>query len=454
MAGKTHVLVIPYPSQGHINPMLQFSKHLTSKGVKVTLLLTPGAFSTNIQVQANFVNIVCISDGSGQGDEAEGMVAYVERFRAAVSLSLAELIDKQKSSDDDPAKVLVYDSGMPWALEIAQRFGLRGAPFFTQSCAVTAIYHHVYEGNFKLPLEGVMVALPSMPLLETNDLPSFISDTGTYPGLLSLIINQFSNIQKADWLLFNTFDKLEEEVVNWMTSQWPIKTIGPTIPSMYLDRRLENDKDYGLNLFQPGAEACIKWLDTMEKGSVVYASFGSLASLTENQMEEIACGLRNCGSYFLWVVRDSEESKLPRGFVEETSEKGLIVSWCSQVKVLAHRAVGCFMTHCGWNSTLEALSLGVPMVAVPQWTDQATNAKFIVDVWNVGLRVKANDKGIVTGEEIEVSVKEVMEGERGNELRRNAACWKELAKEAVDEGGSSANNIDQFVSEIVQLSSI
>ncbi|KAI8537234.1 hypothetical protein RHMOL_Rhmol09G0008600 [Rhododendron molle] len=453
MAGKTHVLVIPFPAQGHMNPMLQFSKHLTSKGVKVTFLLTPGAFSTNIQLQANFVNIACISDGSGQGDQAEGMVAYVERFRAAVSLSLAELIGKQKSSDNDPATVLVYDSGMPWALEIAQRFGLRGAPFFTQSCAVSAIYYHVYEGNFKLPLEGVTVALPSMPLLETNDLPSFISDAGMYPGLLSLLINQFSNIQKADWLLFNTFDKLEEEIVNWMASQWPVKTIGPTIPSTYLDRRLENDKDYGLNLFQPGAEACIKWLDTMEKGSVVYVSFGSLASLTENQMEEIACGLKNCGSYFLWVVRDSEESKLPRGFMEETSEKGLIVNWCSQVEVLAHRAVGCFMTHCGWNSTLEALSLGVPVVAVPQWTDQATNAKFIVDVWNVGLRVKANDKGIITGEEIEVSVKEVMEGERGNELRRNAACWKELAKEAVDEGGSSAKNIDQFVSEIVQLSS-
>lgn len=91
---------------------------------------------------------------------------------------------------------------------------------------------------------------------------------------------------------------------------------------MYLDRRLENDKDYGLNLFQRGDEACIKWLDTKEKGSVVYASFGSLASLTENQMEEIACGLKNCGSYFLWVVRDSEESKLPPGFMEETSEKG------------------------------------------------------------------------------------------------------------------------------------
>lgn len=85
-------------------------------------------------------------------------------------------------------------------------------------------------------------------------------------------------------------------------------TIGPTIPSIYLDRRLENDTDYGLNLVNPGAESCIKWLDKMEKGTVIYASFGTLASLSENQMEEIACGLKNSGRY-LWVVRDSEETK-------------------------------------------------------------------------------------------------------------------------------------------------
>ncbi|KAK2986325.1 hypothetical protein RJ640_001426, partial [Escallonia rubra] len=292
------------------------------------------------------------------------------------------------------------------------------------------------------------LALPSMPLMETKDLSSFIYDMGSYPSMLRLVVNQFSNWEKADWRLFNTFDKLEGEVVNWMASQWPIKTIGPTIPSMYLDKRLEDDRDYDLSLFKPGDDDCIRWLDTKETGSVVYVSFGSLANLGEDQLEELACGLKQSNRYFLWVVRASEESKLPTNFSTEASENGLVVNWCPQLKVLAHPAMGCFMTHCGWNSILEALSLGVPMLAVPQWTDQPTNAKYVVDIWQAGVRVKVDEKGMIRREEIETCIREVMEGERGNELKRNAVRWKEFAKEAVDEGGSSDKHIDEFISEL------
>ena len=125
---------------------------------------------------------------------------------------------------------------------------------------------------------------------------------------------------------------------------------------------------------------------------MVYISFGTLATLGEEQMEEITWGLKNSSCHFLWVVRESEVKKLPINFLQETTEKGSVVSWCPQLEVLAHKAVGCFMTHSGWNSTLEALSLGVPMVAMSQWTNQPTNAKFIVDVWKVGVRIKLNDK--------------------------------------------------------------
>jgi pathogen-inducible salicylic acid glucosyltransferase len=106
------------------------------------------------------------------------------------------------------------------------------------------------------------------------------------------------------------------------------------------------------------------------------------------------------------------------------------------------------MTHCGWNSTLEALSLGVPMVAMPQWTDQPTNAKFIVDVWKVGIRIKVDEKGIVTKEEIEMCIREVIEGESGKEMKRNSMRLKELAIEAVDEGGSSDKNIEEFLAKL------
>ncbi|CAK7322792.1 unnamed protein product [Dovyalis caffra] len=226
--------------------------------------------------------------------------------------------------------------------------------------------------------------------------------------------------------------------------------IGPMIPSVYLDKQLEDDKEYGLSLFKPDLGGCMDWLDSKETGSVVYVSFGSLAAIGYEQMAEIAWGLKGSDCYFLWVVRESEKEKLPSNFAQESSEKGLIVTWCSQLEVLAHKSVGCFMTHCGWNSTLEALSLGVPMVAIPQWTDQPTNAKYIVDVWQVGVKVKANEKGIVAKEDVERCIWEVMEGERGKEMRRNSEKWMGLAKTALAEGGSSDKNIVEFAAELAR----
>ncbi|KAJ7962254.1 Glycosyltransferase [Quillaja saponaria] len=213
---------------------------------------------------------------------------------------------------------------------------------------------------------------------------------------------------------------------------------------------MKDDKDDGLSLSQPNNEPCMKWLDSKEIGAVIYMSFGSLATLVEEQMEEIALALKKGNYYFLWVVRESEINKFPQSFVQDTSTKGLLVNWCPQLEVLNHKAVACFMTHCGWNLTLEALSLGVPMVAMPQWTDQPTNAKFIVDVWKVGIRAKIDhEKGIVTREEIEMCIREVMEGERGNEMRRISLKWKKLAKEAVDDDGSSDKNIEKFVAQLI-----
>jgi pathogen-inducible salicylic acid glucosyltransferase len=234
-----------------------------------------------------------------------------------------------------------------------------------------------------------------------------------------------------------------------MKKIWPLRTIGPTIPSMFLDKRLEDDKDYGLSIFKPDTDACMKWLNGRSKGSVVYVSFGSFVDFEVEQIEEIAWGLRMSNRCFLWVVRESEEEKLPKNFVEETYEKGLVVRWCPQLKVLAHEAVGCFVTHCGWNSTLEALSFGVPMVAVPYCSDQTTNAKYVMDVWKMGLKAPADEKEIVRREAAEHCIKEIMEEERGKEIKKNALNWRKLAKEAVEEGGSSDKNIEEFVAKLV-----
>ncbi|XVF29641.1 hypothetical protein REPUB_Repub15cG0139400 [Reevesia pubescens] len=366
--------------------------------------------------------------------------AYLEHFKAVVTLRLPLIIAKLSNSNH-PVSCLVYDSLTPWALDIAKQQGVSGAEFFTHSCAVSTIFYNVHEGLLKVPLaDQSLLSIAGLPLLEEHDLPSFVYDMGAYPTISHVVTNQFSNFRKADWVFINTFTSLEEER--------PIKTIGPTIPSKYLDKRLKDDKDYGIYLFKPETDICINWLNSKETGSVVYVSFGSLAAVGEDQMQELALGLRRSNSFFLWVIRETEQEKLPANFIEESSEKGLVVSWSPQLEVLAHKAVGCFMTHCGWNSTLEALSLGVPMVALPQWTDQTTNAKFVADVWHVGIRARIDDKGIINKEEIEWCIREIMEGDKSKGLKRNSEKWKKLAVEAVDEGGSSDKNIDEFVAKL------
>ncbi|KAK4349512.1 hypothetical protein RND71_032267 [Anisodus tanguticus] len=194
------------------------------------------------------------------------------------------------------------------------------------------------------------------------------------------------------------------QVIDWMANIYPMKTIGPTIPSMYLDKRLPDDKEYGMSLFKPMANECLNWLNRQPISSVVYVSFGSMAKLEAEQMEELAWGLKNSNKNFLWVVRSTEEPKLPKNFLDELASE-------------------------------KAISLGVPMVTMPQWSDQPTNTKLVQDVWEMGIKAKQDEKGIVRREVIEECIKLVMEEEKGNVIRGNAKKWKELARNAMDEGG-------------------
>ncbi|XP_068662275.1 mogroside IE synthase-like [Aristolochia californica] len=451
-----HVLVLPFPVQGHINPMLQFAKRLASRGLSVTLGTTI-FYSKNMRAQmtGGSVRLDTISDGYDEGGflEAEDPKAYHHGLEEVGSRTLAELIEKYKGSVS-PFTCLVYDTSLHWALNVAKELGLMGIAFYTQSCAAFAIYYHLSEGRLTVPSEeGGTLSLQGLPPLAIVDLPSLVFEVGSYQPVLSLKIKQFCNLDKADWVLFNTTEELENEVVSFLKGLWPVKTIGPTLPFMYLDASPgEEDKDYGFNYYKPSSTKYVEWLDSKPVGSVAYVSFGSIAAMTEQQMEELAWGLSESHVYFLWVVRASEQQKLPKKFAENTKEKGLIVTWCNQLQVLAHAALGCFVTHCGWNSVLEALSLGVPMVGIPQWTDQPTNAKYVEDVWGVGVRARADKKGIVGREEMKMCVTQVLEGMRGKEMQTNACKWRDVIKGAAREGGSSVKNIEDFVEALMNYS--
>nr|GLL17450.1 UDP-glycosyltransferase 74G1-like isoform X1 [Ipomoea trifida] len=374
-----HCLILPFPAQGHINPMLHFSKRLEAKGVKISIAVTKFLLTTLQDLSSSHLSIETISDGFDEGcsSQTRNSQAYFDKFREVGSETLAQVLRRLRV-ERFPVSCVVYDAFLPWAVDVAVEEGVSGACFFTQSCAVDGIYYYCQQGRIKVPLGGdEVVEIPGLPCLEPKDMPSFIySPESSYPFALEMLMNQFCNIQKADWIL----------VIDWMRKLWVVGAIGPTVPSKYLDNRLPDDKEYGLSVFKPMTEVCMKWLDDRQDGSVVYVSFGSMVHLQEEQMEELAWALRSSNRPFLWVVRSQEANKLPKNFLEEIEEetRGLVVSWA-----------------------------------------------------------KAEENGVVKREEIEECIGRVMEEE---EMRANTRKWKQVCKEAMGEGGTSDRDIHDFIS--------
>ncbi|RLN36393.1 UDP-glycosyltransferase 74F2-like [Panicum miliaceum] len=343
---SVHVLLLPYPSQGHINPVLQFGKRLAARrGVRCTLAATRFALSQGQPATGDAVRVAAISDGCDRGgfSEAGGVDAYLPRLESAGSETLDALL-RSEAERGRPVRVLVYDAFLPWAPRVARRRGAAAAAFFTQPCAVDVAYAHAFAGRIRPPLaDGETVAdeLPGLPAgLRPADLPSFLAEPSDCPAYLDLLVNQFDGLDTADHVLVNSFHELQPQESDYMASTWRAKTVGPTVPSAYLDNRLPDDTSYGFHLYTPLTATTKAWLDGRPPRSVVYTSFGSVSAPAALQMAEVAEGLYSCGKPFLWVVRASETAKIPEDFAGMAKERGLIVTWSPQLEVLAHPAVG------------------------------------------------------------------------------------------------------------------
>jgi UDP:flavonoid glycosyltransferase YjiC (YdhE family) len=178
----------------------------------------------------------------------------------------------------------------------------------------------------------------------------------------------------------------------------------------------------------------------------VYASVGSIVVLSAEEVAEMAHGLASTGRPFLWVVRPDTRPLLPEGFLDTVAGRGLVVPWSPQERVLAHVATACFLTHCGWNSTLETVAAGVPVVAFPQWGDQCTDAKFLVDELRMGVRLRAPLRREAVREAVDAAVA----GPEADAMLSRARSWSAVARAAVASGGSSDRHVQAFVDEVVR----
>ncbi|KAL2530161.1 UDP-glycosyltransferase 75C1 [Forsythia ovata] len=448
-----HILLVSFPGQGHINPALQFAKRLLEMGAKVTFSTSLSAIRRMSEAASTIpgLTLAPFSDGYEDGwTSAHDVQDFMLSLRTCGSEAVTNLIMAQEKEGQKFTHI-VYSTIITWAGEVANQLQIPSTLLWNQPATVLYVYYQYFNKNVDFTGENSeVIELPGLPLLfKSCDLPSFMQSSSPviYNFALPAFKEHFEILDRAGTkqkILVNTFDALEFEVLRAM-NKYDLMGIGPLIPSAFLDGKDPLDTSFGGDLIQKTVDY-MDWLNSKDKLSVIYVAFGSFSSLSKQQMEEIAKGLIESQKPFLWVTRDANTLS----FIKEVEKQGMIVPWCSQLEVLSHPSVGCFLTHSGWNSSIESFVSGVPVVAFPQWGDQPMNAKLLQDFWKTGLRLAAADGGIVMADEVSRCIEIVMGcGERGEDMRKQAQKWKNLAKDAVKEGGSSNVNLKVFIDQIV-----
>ncbi|KAF5744476.1 UDP-glycosyltransferase 87A1-like [Tripterygium wilfordii] len=435
-----HVVALPYPGRGHINPMMNLCKVLSLKNphILITFVVTEewlGFISSEAKpanVRYKTVPNVIPSE-LGRANDFPG-------FIEAVFTKLEQPFERFLDQLELPVSAIVTDTYMAWAVGVGNRRNIPVASLWPMSATVFSVFHHfellVKKGHFPVDLseqgEELVNYIPGIPPTRLVDLPTIFRGRGQQ--VLNRALESVSSISNAQYLLFASIYELESEVIDALKSKLPIPvySLGPLIP--YLQNKDHEDNssiDY------------LEWLNSQRLGSVLYISLGSFLSVSTAQMDEIVAGVRDSGVPFLWVSRSDSINM-------SDNEKGMMVPWCDQLRVLSHPSVGGFWTHCGWNSTMESLYAGVSMLTFPIFWDQTTDSKLIVEDWKVGRRVKGSEV-LVKRDEIAELVKGFMDSRsiEGRERRERTRALKEICKAAVEEGGSTHTNLDSFIKDIL-----
>ncbi|XXG40415.1 hypothetical protein AAC387_Pa01g1138 [Persea americana] len=466
-----HIICIPYPTQGHVTAVLKLAKLLHTRGFFITFVNTE--FNHNRLLRSRGPDSLkglhdfrfeTIPDGlpPSHCDATQDIPALCESTSKNCMVPFRDLIVGINSTAGVPKISCILSDGlMSFTLDAAEELGIPEVLLWTAStCGFLGCLHYrqliergiipfkdenfLINGSLDTPMDGI----PGMNNIRLRDLPSFIRTTDPDDIMLNFIDREAQRASKATAVITNTFDDLEHKAVNAIKAMIPhFYTIGP-LSILYDQFPKSASHSMGSNLWKEDSK-CLEWLDNKHPKSVVFINFGSIAVMTVKQLEEFAWGLANSNHHFLWAVRPDlvmeDSAMLPQEFVKATEERGLLVSWCAQEKLLRHPSIGVFLMHCGWNSTLESVCSGVPIFCWPFFADQQTNCRYACTEWGIGMELDSNMKR----DEVEGLVREMMEGEKGKEMRNKAIEWKNLAEIATKPGGSSYKNFDCVVNQVL-----
>ncbi|CAH8280246.1 unnamed protein product [Arabidopsis lyrata] len=442
---KTRIVLVPVPAQGHVTPMMQLGKALHSKGFSITVVLTQYNRVSSSKYFSDF-HFLTIPGSLTESDLKNlGPQNFVLKLNQICEASFKQCIGQllREQCNDDIACV-VYDEYMYFSHAAVQEFQLPSVVFSTTSATAfvcRSVLSRVDAESFLIDMKDPETqdkVFPGLHPLRYKDLPT--SAFGPLGSTLK-VYSETVNTRTASAVIINSASCLESSSLAWLQQQLqvPVFPIGPLhITASAPSSLLEEDR------------SCIEWLNKQKSSSVIYISLGSLALTQTKEMFEMAWGLSNSNQPFLWVIRPGSvpgsewTESLPEQFSKLVAERGYTVKWAPQMEVLRHPAVGGFWSHCGWNSTLESIGEGVPMICRPFTGDQKVNARYLERVWRIGVQLEGElDKGTV-----ERALERLLVDEEGAEMRKRAIDLKEKLEASVRIGGSSCSSLDDFVNSL------
>uniref|UniRef100_A0A0D9WQD9 Glycosyltransferase n=1 Tax=Leersia perrieri TaxID=77586 RepID=A0A0D9WQD9_9ORYZ len=452
MADTRTVVLFPSLGVGHLNPMLELAAVCIRHGLAVTIAVpdpatTAPAFSATLRKYASrlpSLSVHSLPPPPPAADAAAAAAAHPILRMLAVLRAHAPALRALLRG----AHALVADMFSVYALDAAAEAGVPGYILFCTGAANLAVFLRLPQfcsgsgGESLRDLGDAPVSFPGVRPIPASYLPEEVLDRGT--DLSAAVLDAFGRMADGRGILTNTFEALEGSAVAALRDARdtpPVYCVGPLIASGAEEEEEERQ------------HPCLAWLDAQPERSVVFLCFGSRGALSREQVREMATGIENSGQRFLWVLRapagETEAAALlPDGFVSRTADRGMVVtaSWVPQVAVLQHASTGAFVTHCGWNSTLEAVAAGVPMVCWPLDAEQWMNKVFIVEEMKVGIEVRGYEPGVlVEADIVDTTLRRIMESEARQGVLERVMAAKESAAVAWKEGGSSCAAFAEFL---------
>ncbi|KAL1535560.1 7-deoxyloganetic acid glucosyltransferase [Salvia divinorum] len=456
-----HVVIFPLPLQGPVKCMLKLAEMLSLAGIRVTFINSHHVHRRLPDAAAYFskypdFRFQTLPDGLPDDNPRTGdQILNLLKSMEAVSLPVFRQI---LSSGSPAATCLIADGVFIFAASVAADVGVPLLYFDTISpCGLWGLLslpNLIQSGEVPFTDEELdEVVAGTDGVMRRRDLPSFCRIKDMNDPIIQLVIEEANHIPLAQGLIFNTFHHLEAPILSQMLTICPnIYSVGPL--HAHLKARLVGaESAITSDSIWEEDKSCISWLDKQPSKSVIYVSIGSLAVMTRDQLYEIWHGLVDSGSKFLWARRPGsvsgpkdDDDVVPSDLSQGTKERGCVVGWAPQEEVLAHPSVGGFLTHSGWNSTLESVVAGKPMICWPFHADQQVNSRYVGEVWRLGLDMKDSCDRTVVAE----MVREVM-GSRKDEFSDRACEMAKLAEMSVNPGGSSFLDFDRLIEDIKMM---